>query len=45
MLAPVPARDEAIVKGTIAYADERGVYVFLKNGQRLMARDRPPTRD
>ena len=36
MLAPAPVGEEAVVKGTIGYADERGVDVVLKNGQHLM---------
>jgi hypothetical protein len=36
MLAPAPVGDPAMVKGTIGWADERGVDVVLKNGQRLV---------
>ena len=36
MLAPAPVGDQAMVNGTIGWADARGVDVVLKNGQRLM---------
>src|SRR5512132_3827466 len=36
MFAPAPVGDPAIVKGTIGWADERGVDVVLKDGQRLV---------
>ena len=35
MLAPTPVGEETMVKGTIRWADERGMDVVLKNGQHL----------